>query len=295
MRGEEREGEREGEKAMATDESCALVVVVDVSVSLWSKSIAPGGGGGGGGEAVAGKNEKNFKVSDFVEHLHAFLNAYLLVHARNRVGVVAISDSKSHLIRLPSLGGRDLCSSDASRSSGSGRNKRESVLDDLKNGLEQVYQKDYVKEVGDQGAENENGREGEGEGEEKHDGVALSAAYSRALCLLKRHQESVSGSVSGGGGYEAHQAGHEEGNNADEARQCQRLLFLSGSKDVPAQYIQVMNASFCAQKMNVIVDTFMLGGVDSSFLQQAGKATFFLFFGNEICLTSAWIHHDHHH
>ena len=52
-----------------------------------------------------------------------------------------------------------------------------------------------------------------------------------------------------------------------------RILVLKASGDTPAQYIPIMNSIFSAQKMNIPVDTCMLGQFDSPFLQQAADLT----------------------
>eukprot|EP00897_Mesotaenium_endlicherianum_P006092 jgi/Mesen1/5510/ME000277S04711 len=48
-----------------------------------------------------------------------------------------------------------------------------------------------------------------------------------------------------------------------------RILCLHGSPDASQQYVAVMNAIFSAQRSSVPIDTCMLGGQDSAFLQQA--------------------------
>eukprot|EP00741_Cyanophora_paradoxa_P022529 tig00021464_g21755.t1 len=52
-----------------------------------------------------------------------------------------------------------------------------------------------------------------------------------------------------------------------------RLLVISVSLDVPAQYIAFMNAIFCAQKNGVPIDSCVLAPRDSVFLQQASHIT----------------------
>ncbi|KAL3153654.1 hypothetical protein ABBQ32_013255 [Trebouxia sp. C0010 RCD-2024] len=75
-----------------------------------------------------------------------------------------------------------------------------------------------------------------------------SAALSRALCFIhKQHPTSTAGA----GGSKP------------------RILCITGSPDVPAQYIATMNAIFSAQRHGIVIDTCVVGRQDSAFLQQA--------------------------
>lgn len=52
-----------------------------------------------------------------------------------------------------------------------------------------------------------------------------------------------------------------------------RILIFSVSPDVTSQYISIMNCIFCAQKMNVMIDSCVLMDQDSPYLQQASYLT----------------------
>ena len=105
-------------------------------------------------------------------------------------------------------------------------------MKDLKQSLLDLYERDYLRR------------------EEKAGGVAgtqdcpaLSSAYSRALCLLRRYLDSS----------EEDLGAYDDESDLSSQTQRTRILFLHGSRDVPGQYVQVMNASFCAQKMMAVV------------------------------------------
>ncbi|QDZ25303.1 subunit 4 of RNA polymerase II transcription factor B [Chloropicon primus] len=232
------------------EEETALVIVVDASLFAW--------------HCVQGKGkEDEFTLGDLVEHLHVFLNALVLVRSTTKVGIVVMNERKASLLPLRSLGRRCLCvtsggvnNKDEDEMTTRGRGK---VLEDLKTKLLGLIEREYF---GD-------GQEARGGGLEEGKGCALSSAYSKCLCLLRRHLESCE---------EEHGLGYGSGpGEVDleglERQRRTRVLFLHGSQDVASQYIQVMNASFCAQRLGTVVDTFMLGRRDSSFLQQAASIT----------------------
>eukprot|EP01080_Neovahlkampfia_damariscottae_P005716 gene5716-9536_t len=52
-----------------------------------------------------------------------------------------------------------------------------------------------------------------------------------------------------------------------------RILVLQVTPDISSQYISMMNSIFCAQKMNVAIDSCVLSPENSSFLQQAAYIT----------------------
>ncbi|XAR62794.1 hypothetical protein NMG60_11017674 [Bertholletia excelsa] len=52
-----------------------------------------------------------------------------------------------------------------------------------------------------------------------------------------------------------------------------RILCLHGSPDGPAQYVAIMNAIFSAQRSMVPIDSCVIGGQHSAFLQQASYIT----------------------
>ncbi|KAI1006526.1 hypothetical protein K3495_g1700 [Podosphaera aphanis] len=51
-----------------------------------------------------------------------------------------------------------------------------------------------------------------------------------------------------------------------------RILVISASGDLPHQYISIMNTTFAAQRMHVLIDVCKIAG-DTVFLQQASDAT----------------------
>ena len=229
------------DKEMAASEDAALVIVVDASASAWWTG------------SKEGKADR-FDLGDLVDHLHAFVNAVLLSTHRTRIGFIVLTDRGSSHVPILSLGKRCLHSSErdsagASTASGNGGG----ILEELKQSLLDLYERDYLRRE----------EKAEGGGAGTQDRPALSSAYSRALCLLRRYLDSSSGDL----------GAYDDESDLSSQRQRTRILFLHGSRDVPGQYVQVMNASFCAQKMGAVVDTFMLGGKDSSFLQQASSIT----------------------
>lgn len=60
-----------------------------------------------------------------------------------------------------------------------------------------------------------------------------------------------------------------------------RILCLTGSPDVPQQYIPVMNTIFSAQRAEVVIDALVLHPDNSSLLQQAAHLTQGLYFKPE--------------
>jgi transcription initiation factor TFIIH subunit 3 len=52
-----------------------------------------------------------------------------------------------------------------------------------------------------------------------------------------------------------------------------RILVIQATPDISSQYISMMNTIFCAQKMNVAIDSCILSPENSSFLQQAAYIT----------------------
>eukprot|EP00884_Botryococcus_braunii_P000069 jgi/Botrbrau1/10062/Bobra.0355s0018.1 len=81
--------------------------------------------------------------------------------------------------------------------------------------------------------------------------AVFSAALSRALCLLSR--------VGARGGA---QAGPRS-----------RILCLQHSPDAMPHYIPIMNAIFSAQRSDVVIDTCVVAGPESAFMQQAAHMT----------------------
>ena len=252
------------------DES-TLVLVLDVSVTSWGKTVEPAK------DRALGNAQ--LTLSDYIEHLHAFINAFLLINKQNAVGLVAMSDRKSHPLPLLSLGQRCLYAgaTEKWRESETGvlqsqsqkylrshrrdrLGEREAILKELKEGISEILQAGLEHREEEEEEEEEEGKAQhlQHQQQAEHNSVALSSSYSKALCVLRSRQEQ----------YEDFQG------DAPLQRKTQRILFLpNGARDVPSQYVQVMNASFCAQKMQVVVDTFMLGSSDSSFLQQAASLT----------------------
>ena len=230
---------------MEEERESALVIVVDVSPSAWWRPGAP---------ASITSAAGSLDLGGALDHLHTFLNALLLVTQKTKVGVLWLADRRSVPVPLPSLGSRAL------HGGGTGARGQENggVLEDLKRSLLELYESQCVPASGEG-----NGGRGCDWGQ-----PALSSAYSKSLCVLKQHLET-------------HEEGVEGITVTDDVdlglpkfrRRRTRVLFLHASADVPSQYIQIMNASFCAQKMGTVVDTFMLGGKDSSFLQQAASIT----------------------
>lgn len=137
----------------------------------------------------------------------------------------------SYFIPLISLGERDLFFDKEANKKPEKRLGREGILSDLIESIQNIYKKT-------QDAPNVCSNT-----------VALSSSFSQALCLLHRLEDIDKGCT----------------------LKNRRVLFIHGAEDVPGQYVPMMNASFCAKKMNVLVDACVLNEKDSNFLQQAAS------------------------
>lgn len=211
-----------GDSGAGSGAGTRLLVLVDTSVPFWK-------GQDGGDRAL-----ESLALPELVKHLHAFLNAFLLTHRANEVGIIATHDTYSAAVPLPALGGR--CVHTAAREDGGGvrlaRGGGETLLQELAEGLASVI-------------------EGAADVDVPVAGPAISASFSRALCILNRARSK----------------------EIEDRGAMRRILFLQGAKESPLQYVQIMNAIFCAQRMDVMVDVCMLGRSDSSLLQQAAVLT----------------------
>lgn len=76
--------------------------------------------------------------------------------------------------------------------------------------------------------------------------------------------------------------------SADKFRQTlPRVLVLSATRDLPSQYIPVMNCIFSFQKAEVLVDSFLVADGDCALLQQAADITSGVYLRPEISSLSA--------
>ena len=98
---------------------------------------------------------------------------------------------------------------------------------------------------------------GGGVGGTKCGEVALSAALSLALCYCDRRVRENSESLV------------REG----RPRLRARVLVMQACGDQASQYVQMMNCIFAAKKSKVLLDTCVLGDVDSVHLKQASNLT----------------------
>lgn len=80
--------------------------------------------------------------------------------------------------------------------------------------------------------------------------ASLGGALSMALCYINRIKKDKS-----------------------RAKLNSRILVISVSEDVSWQYVGILNCVFCAQKLGVAIDSCILSGSDSCFLQQASHIT----------------------
>ena len=83
-----------GDSGAGSGAGTRLLVLVDTSVPFWK-------GQDGGDRAL-----ESLALPELVKHLHAFLNAFLLTHRANEVGIIATHDTYSAAVPLPALGGR---------------------------------------------------------------------------------------------------------------------------------------------------------------------------------------------
>jgi len=187
-------------------------------------------------------------LAELLEHLHVFVNAFLLLNGENRIAIFANHDDETFAVRLRCLKERCLhvWRQDDTDGPGDGlvggSSSSSSLLGELTHAVGAIYAK---------------GAKGGGNLRHEDARSQVAAAYSRALCLLRRRAEE------------------EEASSRGRSRhRHRRILFLQGQRDCARQYVAAMNATFCAQRMRVTVDACMLAaGCHSSFLHHACAAT----------------------
>lgn len=105
----------------------------------------------------------------------------------------------------------------------------------------------------------------------KHGPVGIVRALALALCHIHRvsttlHDHAVAGAA-------AAATGHAPGAHAGTTSFQHRILVLSATPDVSAQYVPMMNCIFSAQKQGIQVDVCRVLGNETVFLRQACHLT----------------------
>lgn len=219
-------------------EAMSLVVLLDVTASAWSEREATTGG--------AAAMLRGATLTTAMEALLVYMNAYLLLDERNTLSVLGWGLGRRCAVLYPRHGAEE-----ASRS------MEEVVMCGLR----------ALQEEGD----------GDAAASASGGGAQFSAALSRALCQHNRriHGGSGSGEVEGAAAGGSGNAGAAAVAAAESAASALpgRILAVQVAADDAAEYVQVMNCIFCAKKMNVVIDSCVLGRRESSLLQQASSLT----------------------
>lgn len=204
---------------MSEGEGHLLVLLIDSSDQLWTQLRSSS-------DKQQSQDGRSLGKAQFAQQLLLFLNTYNMLQEGNQLAVFAVDTSDSHILfhNLKTSG-----------------NQISSLEDSAKSSAEQVLDGLIARTSAAQTQSN------------RHALPCWSAALSRALCLVRKHQ------------------GDALSSKADTPKP--RILCISGSPDVPGQYIAVMNAIFSAQRHGVVIETCMLGNADSAFLQQAAHVT----------------------
>ena len=171
---------------------------------------------------------------DAAESLLTFVRAFFLLHAGNSVIVIATHPQGSEYLYQSPVHGT------ASQSAGTGALEMDTFDERLHSAIVALAMRLEQDEAAG-AAEKSSGR--------ARGVTQFSLAFAMAACACNRM-------------------------SADKFRKTlPRVLVLSASTDLPAQYIPVMNCIFSFQKADVLVDSFVAAQGDCALLQQAADIT----------------------
>lgn len=247
----------------ADDPPSLLALVLDVDVNSWllphpAKS-APSGGDADPPAAAAA-------LQDVISQLIVFLNTFLLLHDANRVVALVYSRAGSAVAypRLAEPAAADAAAEDDLFDAGSGAAMdRDTVLRDLRTGLVAAAADAMAAQALPRNARRPS---------------RVSPSLATALCMINRRRtlklsrpglpEDAKQAAAGSGA--SLQVSAKRAALGGQAR----ILHVSRSRDVPEQYVPVMNSIFAAQRMGVPIDTcLLLREGDSTYFQQAAYLT----------------------
>lgn len=239
------------------DDINLLVLALDLNLHAWGRrSIEKKQSA-----AAHASNKTLITLSQFVNQLLLFINAYLMCDSRNKIAIVASSFQHSDFV-FPTKNepaSNDLNGDHSSRKAsdaqhdvllimrGSDKDTEDFFLRDISFSQVKSALLNYLRDLNERSSK----IEAQANPETKLLSTSLSGALSKALCYINRMQKEK-----------------PQGNLQS------RMLIFQLCSDIPTQYISVMNAIFSAQKMNVVLDSVVLNTeADSSFLQQASFIT----------------------
>lgn len=233
----------------ADDPPSLLVVIFDAAALSWAE--------------LAGDRAAT-TVQSVTEQMLVFLNSFILLHESNRVCVILASPSGAELV-YPKLQGP------GSRCSDLHLVAEDNALDAAVGGSGFILHGEQapfqIRDAVLTGVKNAFEAQ---EGDILNSPASISTALATALCLHNRARcikKERSATGQGNGQF-----------NSDSGPWNGRTLMIVASEDVPEQYVPIMNCIFSAQRMGVSLDSCVLSGKDSTYLQQAAYLT------NGVCL-----------
>lgn len=257
----------------ADDPSSFLVVVLDVDIGSWLKTPA---------EKAVSVEESRTALQKTVENLLLFINTFLLLHERNRVGVIVFGRhgfevaypcvrQRASGAEVPESVEAEDDAFEAASNPSLSLTAPEEVLRILPEAIARVIGKSL---------------EAQACSEKLSRGPHVSSALATALCMINRrhvlkltHRGVLDASKTAGSdrsvGRSTQAISAIESISSFTTVNCQaRILVILASDDVPDQYVPVMNCISSAQRMRIPIDTFMLlHGTDSTYFQQAAHLT----------------------
>jgi transcription initiation factor TFIIH subunit 3 len=245
----------------ADDPPSLLALVLDADVDAWLPPRS---------DAVyltaADVAAASAALQSAISQLLVFLNTFLLLHEANRVVALVYSRAGSVLAypRLADPAAADpAAEDDLVAATGGAVKDRDTVLRELRDGLAAAV----ADSLGAQACAGNVRRPSR-----------VSTSLATALCIINRRrmiklaQPGVPEEIKQAAGGSAASL-QVSGKRAALGGQA-RILVLSRSRDVPEQYVPVMNSIFAAQRMAVSIDTcLLLAEGHSTYFQQAAHLT----------------------
>lgn len=214
----------------ADDPSSVLAVILDVSLASWIRAT-------GSPDSMDAPARASRAMQSVGEQLAIFLNAFLLLHASNRVLLLITGPTSAELVHPPlSEQDSDAAEDFALFATAPGVDAPASVLD---HAAESAAVNDALRNaLRTAGATHARGP------------AALSAALAQSLCLLTRMRRA----------------------RGDESAPA-RILTIAPDGGCSEQYVATMNCLFAAQRLGIVVDGLVVNESDSTFLQQGAYLT----------------------
>lgn len=247
----------------ADDPPSLLALVLDVDVDSWLAAPSDPSAARGADDDPASAAAA---LQGTISQLLVFLNTFLLLHDANRVVALVYSRAGSAVAYPPlaDAAAADGAAEDDLFDACSGAAKdRDSVLRDLRAGLVKAAAEAMAAQTLPHNA---------------HRPSRVSPSLATALCIVNRRrtlklsrpglpEEAKQATMGSGASLQVSAKRAALGGQA-------RILVVSRSRDVPEQYVPVMNSIFAAQRMGVPIDTcLLLREGNSTYFQQAAYLT----------------------